>query len=140
METYELKEKISITDKFIKELEARSWQEINNLQNQIANIEAADENLVLIQLLKSLLTSYYVFIGGLENFSDNFSTADRAQAIEKIQPKEPTIENNIEEVTYVNSIKSEDAKVEQDAFEPFEYLVDFDDPIGDPLTDEDLYR
>ena len=24
--------------------------------------------------------------------------------------------------------------------EPFEYFVDFDDPVGEPLTDDDLYN
>ena len=26
-----------------------------------------------------------------------------------------------------------------DEIEPFEYFVDFDEPIGDPISDEDLY-
>jgi hypothetical protein len=25
-------------------------------------------------------------------------------------------------------------------FEPFEYFVDFDEPVGEKLTDEDLYQ
>ena len=31
------------------------------------------------------------------------------------------------------------AETEVEVSDPFEYFVDFDDPVGEPLTDDDLY-
>ena len=30
--------------------------------------------------------------------------------------------------------------VQDEVIEPFEYFVDFDEPVGDPITDDDLYN
>jgi hypothetical protein len=145
---YNLKDKIQVTKDFLNELEAKSWQEIEYLQSQIANIEATTENIKLIQLFKNLLTNYYVFVGGLENLASEES---------KVKPdvvKEPISDpkkENIPEATIVNTdyladlildepIADKSEPTVNDYSEPFEYFVDFDEPIGDPLTDDDLYN
>lgn len=146
---YNLKNKIQITQDYLNELETRSWQEIESLQNQIANIETCEDNSSIIQLLSNLLTSYYVFVGGVENlttelklpkhrkaselvddvqntdtFDSDFDLADAEVAIAK--PALPEISNNLDTLN-------------QEAFEPFEYFVDFDEPTGEAISDEDLY-
>ena len=133
---YTLDEKITITKEFLDTLETQSWREIENLQAQIANIEVTNQNSAVIQLLKNLLTSYYVFVGGLENLnSETTSQAIDFSEIDATVEQEPEQINNIE-TTQPAGI--EDYPTEQD-FEPFEYFVDFDEPIGEPLSDEDLY-
>ena len=66
---YKLKDKLTASKDFLTELVDKSWLEIEHLQAQIANIDNTEENTKLIQLFKNLLTSYYVFIGGLENLN-----------------------------------------------------------------------
>lgn len=143
---YTLKDKLPITKEFLTDLEMKSWQEIEYLQNQIANIEPVEENTKLIQLLKSLLTSYYVFAGGLENFND-CKTIDKV-CIDKEPASviaEPTVETSGYHDEYCEDNNYEPAYVEKQSsatevdIEPFEYFVDFDDPVGEPLSDEDLY-
>jgi len=133
---YELKDKLQVTKEFLNDLEVKSWQEIEHLQNQIVNIEATKENLELIQLLKNLLTSYYVFTGGLENLNDNTNklTINEPKSIESIK-LEP-------EATFSDEFVTSEVALEQnmDSSEPFEYFVDFDEPVGEPLTDEELYN
>lgn len=136
---YNLKDKIQITKEFLNDLELKSWQEVEHLQNQIANIEETEENLNLVQLFKNLLTSYYVFIGGLENLS---STGIRkapvkiqdAEPVELEIPEEDLITEPVEDVDFFAA-----SSVDANNTEPFEYFVDFDDPIGEPISDEDLY-
>lgn len=143
MEPYCLKDKILITKEFLADLESKGWQEIEGLQSQIANIEANSENTTLIQLLKNLLTSYYVFIGGLENLSSG--NADFAATISEV-PLNVTKEVYTDKAeTDLSIIKEPEADLypqevlKDNSFEPFEYFVDFDEPTGEPLSDEDLY-
>lgn len=137
MSTYFLKDKLKITDDFIAELENKSWTEIENLQNQINNIETTEESKPLIQLIKGLLTSYYVFVGGLENLnletnSEDFvdGTSEKNNLAVRIPDEDlnKEISNNVDLVS------------NDDSYEPFEYFVDFDEPSGEPLSDEDLYN
>jgi hypothetical protein len=141
MEPYQLKDKISITSSFLSDLESKGWQEIDMLQNQIANIEANKENAPVIQLLNSLLTSYYVFIGGLENLSNSSNIAIVNQIEEPIVKDEQAAPEDNEliriEKPYIEN--SNQPEIEVGTFEPFEYFVDFDEPTGSPLSDEDLY-
>lgn len=158
---YTLKDKLTITEEFLKDLETRSWQEIEHLQAQIANIEANEENKELIKLLKNLLTSYYVFTGGLENLGDektsykvaNFSdkvcadkeivTVNAAQP--KVEPEQKESDDFL--VTDVFEpfatehpfVAEQPAMLPAETVEPFEYFVDFDDPVGEPISDDDLY-
>ena len=146
---FALKDKLSITKEFLSDLEMKGWQEIEHLQNQIANIDLTAENAKLIQLFKNLLTSYYIFVGGLENLdSADFMAAkhidstntDKEQTSTDINiaagnddyPDEPCNDNIFEPVAV-------EKQTVVDEIEPFEYFVDFDEPIGDPISDEDLY-
>lgn len=145
---YQLKDKIQITKDFLSDLEAKSWQEIDHLQNQIANIESTKESNQIIQLLKNLLTSYYVFAGGLENISSEVVLNKPVNIEEPIKMLEPATTK-----TPVDSDEKLIIEIPVDDFEepvfntdmkgvtiePFEYFVDFDEPSGEPLSDEDLY-
>jgi hypothetical protein len=143
---YTLKDKLTITKDFLSDLEMKSWQEIENLQAQIANIEETEENLKVIQLLKNLLTSYYVFTGGLESLSDEKATTKVMNCPKQAETEIKVAKAVKPEVSY-DDIYEDDlfepvAVEKQDAvdeIEPFEYFVDFDEPIGDPISDEDLY-
>ncbi len=143
---YTLKDKITITKDFLSDLEMKSWQEIEHLQSQIANIDATEENLKVIQLLKNLLTSYYVFTGGLENLSDEKATTKVMNCPKQVDTETKVAKAIEPEVSY-DDIYEDDlfepvAVEKQDVvneIEPFEYFVDFDEPIGEPLSDEDLY-
>lgn len=148
---YELKDKIKITKEFISELEMKGWQEIEYLQAQIANIEPTEDSTKLVQLLNNLLTSYYVFTGGLENLGDenkivkvaNFTDkvcADKelitVNAKKEIEPTKPNLDE-------FEEFFDEPVKIgpgNDEPFEPFEYFIDFDEPTGEPLTDDDIYN
>ena len=143
---YTLKDKITITKDFLSDLEMKSWQEIENLQAQIANIEETEENLKVIQLLKNLLTSYYVFTGGLENFTNEKVITNAINCPKKVDTEAKVAKAIKPEISYDDIYEDdlfEPATVEKqdvaDEIEPFEYFVDFDEPVGDPLSDEDLY-
>ena len=145
---YTLKDKLTINKEFLADLETKGWQEIEHLQNQIANIETSQENTQLIQLFKNLLTSYYIFVGGLENLGDNKQAIIDKVCLDKEQTSapvekavgnddyrdEPCEDDSFEQVF----AEKQDSATEPD-IEPFEYFVDFDEPIGEPLSDEDLY-
>ena len=142
---YNLKDKINITKSFIDELAEKSWQEIEHIQSQIANISDTVEGKKVEKLLNSLLTSYYVFIGGLENFEsiNNFQEPELEITGEPVIAQEVANEPVIQTDTTVNFDQEEFTTVlepEQEFSEPFEYFVDFDDPIGEPITDKDLYN
>lgn len=143
---YDLKDKIVVTKEFLNDLEVKSWQEIEFIQAQIANLAENPINSKLQQLLKNLLTSYYIFTGGIEALnSEPASTLN--EPVEK-QVDEPILEVNsgmaldkletadsIEDVTVKNSNIADDYEIS----DPFEYFVDFDEPFGEPISDEDLY-
>lgn len=146
---YELKDKINTTKEFIAELEAKSWQEIEHLQAQINNLADGITNNKLRQLFNNLLTSYYIFVGGIENLAGEpiqVNNKQKEQTTEEPQVEivqEPVIDNQ----STLNTDSTDDfnvsnAKDEDDhsVREPFEYFVDFDDPVGEPITDEDLYN
>lgn len=139
---YILKDKISITKEFLSGLESKSWQEIERLQNQIANIEDAE----LLKLLNNLLTSYYVFTGGLENLIDtkaiqrNIEPTNKTQSIIEEEPIQADLKELEIKTEISSSLEPQYTKaLGQKDYEPFEYFVDFDDPTGDPISDEELY-
>ena len=144
---YELKDKIQITKEFLNDLETKSWHEIEHLQSQIVNIEPSSK---IVQLLKNLLTSYYIFVGGLENISseelasesitkytDNISEKEPVIVHAKKAKEEPKTELYSDDDIYEPIVTAR--QIDQDS-EPFEYFVDFDEPFGEPITDEDLYN
>ena len=142
MEHYTLKDKIQVTKEFLNDLEAKSWQEIEILQNQIANIESTENNNNLLQLLNSLLTSYYVFVGGLDNLADETPLTKIKNSIETLPLKKEPIEDfTIGEIESISDdfIVSTDNIPYIDKAEYFEYFVDFDEPSGNPISEEDLY-
>lgn len=143
---YELKDKISVSEEFLTELETKCWQEIEHIQAQITNLAEGSTNDKLRQLFKNLLTSYYVFTGGIETLISepiNSSWVSEAETTpeEVIINSEPElIINEPEVVASEDSFSSLETSDNYEISEPFEYFVDFDEPIGDPITDEDLYN
>ena len=144
MNSYNLKDKIHINKEFLDDLTVKSWQEIEYLQSQISNIEVVTEqDKALVKLLNTLLTSYYIFTGGLESLTtDDYASSLvepeislETQDISKEGIQDNNIHNDIVKVMPKLQI-SDSTDIE---YEPFEYFVDFDDPIGEQLTDEDLY-
>lgn len=141
---YELKDKIAATDDFLNELAAKSWQDIDHLQAQITNLADGQINDRLKQLYKNLLTSYYVFVGGVETLLSN-TAIDSAQL--EVPANDEVVIDLVADGTAPTIIDAEDNFVTDDGntkedlveIDPFEFYVDFDDPIGDPLTDDDLY-
>jgi hypothetical protein len=155
---YELKEKINATEDFLNELSAKGWQEIEYLQSQIANLDTGVVNEKLRQLFKNLLTSYYVFTGEIENLLSEptaipteedsvLQTKQRTEAEievrvpEKVTAKTATLTtDSIADLAQDHIFEIDnDTPQEQRDFEPFEYFVDFDEPSGEPISDEDLY-
>jgi hypothetical protein len=141
--TYELKDKINTTPELLSDFEMKGWQEIEHLQAQIANLAEGAANDKLRQLLNNLLTSYYVFTGGIEALESVPMQNQPEINQEPIADEEvaPDIIDDIpieisDEVITDSIITAED---DFSVSEPFEYFVDFDDPTGEALTDEDLY-
>jgi hypothetical protein len=148
---YELKDKIKITKEFLSELESKGWQEIEHLQAQIANIEPTEESIKVVQLLKNLLTSYYIFTGGLENLKDEGKVIKVTDFADKVCPDKELITANAKKEPLPAESKfdkpddlfdepAETEIINNEPFEPFEYFVDFDEPTGEPLTDDDIYN
>jgi len=133
-----LKDKIKIDKNFIDDLIAKSWQDSESIQNQIDSIEVDSAVAAkTVKLLKDLLTSYYVFTGCLENIENE--TIDTIKA----EPAPVTVEapKSIPEEPIKIVAPKVDILPELDyEAEPFEYFVDFDEPTGEPLTDDDLYN
>ena len=137
---YELKDKLNITDELLSDLESKSWQEIEHIQYQIDNLSDSAANEKLRQLFKNLLTSYYIFVGGIENLSGEPTITEFENKGSEINSNDIVIDEP--KIEYVDKfipeepIKTNDYEV---ISEPFEYFVDFDEPAGDPISDEDLY-
>lgn len=148
MNDYNLKDKIHINKDFLNELTARGWQEIEQLQSQISNIEiVTEQDKIVVQLLNSLLTNYYVFVGGIENLNSNDDAANNEIIVNNQSKKSDiVIPRNIDsfEDAFTADLTSTVPKVQisdstEIEYEPFEYFVDFDEPIGEKITDEELY-
>lgn len=128
---------ISINSKFLENMLNQGWLEIENLQGQINSLKEDESMQAVSKLLTKLLTSYYIFVGGLETLIDNTNSIN--------DPEETSVETK--NTTYTND-KVQDTDISKDlntssnddVFEPFEYFVDFDEPSGIALTDEDLYN
>lgn len=134
--------KIKIDKTFISDLIAKSWQESESIQNQIASIEVdSRQATIVVKLLKDLLTSYYVFTGCLENIEHEAASSDAPIEIqeEPVGIHEEPVEENIPDIEILDKFDSDESNAEA-AIEPFEYFVDFDEPTGEPLTDDDLYN
>ena len=147
MNDYTLKDKIRINKDFLNELTARSWQEIEQLQSQISNIEiVTEQDKIVVQLLNSLLTNYYIFVGGIENLNSNDDANNEIIVNNQSKKSDIVIPRNIDsfEDAFTADLTSTVPKVQisdstEIGYEPFEYFVDFDEPIGEKITDEELY-
>ena len=143
---YELKDKIVITKELLSELEVKGWQEIEHLQAQLANLAECHTNNALRQLLKNLLTSYYVFTGGIEALAADVGCNSKEPIENHIDVPAVNVNSEaaLDEFETVDSIDSFTIEADNvannyEVSDPFEYFVDFDEPIGKPLSDEDLY-
>ena len=136
-----LKDKIKVDKNFIDDLITKSWQDSESIQNQINSIEVDSAVATkTVKLLKDLLTSYYVFTGCLENIEN-----ESIDGIMKTEPVPVTVE--APKVAPEEPVKVATPKIDilpeldyETEAEPFEYFVDFDEPTGEPLTDDDLYN
>lgn len=138
-----LKNKISVDAEFLKEFIDKSWLEIDQLLSISENIESYGTNNELSRLFKNLLTSYYVFVGGLETLSEGKELQPAEAPVVNTPINNIAIEDNIE--TTIEALPVEGESIYEvanivETTEPFEYFVDFDEPTGEPLTDEDLYN
>ena len=96
---YKLKDKLTASKDFLTELVDKSCLEIEHLQAQIANIDNTEENTKLIQLFKNLLTSYYVFIGGLENLNSEEVFVRKPEPVKEPVKEPVVIDKPVEKVT-----------------------------------------
>ena len=144
---YNLKNKIIVTNEFLNELIGKSWQEVETLQQQIANIDTSSQlGTNVVKLLKNTCTSYYTLIGCLETLAEEPETALLPTVITNetdIQEEKQELmgESVIEALDkkLPTTLKNQQTEVMQN-FEPFEYFVDFEEPLGKPITDEVLYH
>ena len=136
---------IDISKELIKNFTDKSWQEIENLKLQLNNLSKnTDVEKAVHNALNDLLTSYYIFIGRLESILDddyNTVTVDEVPVTDdEAHADIPEIEvDNIKDA-FIKDIPEEQISDNPNIeFEPFEYFVDFDEPVGNPISDKDLY-
>lgn len=143
----ELKDKITITDEYLQELISKSWHESENLQRQIKALNViSSKDAKVVELLKQLLTSYQIFIGCLEGLSEETFEEVKTKAVLPEFESEPVVsevvidESLTDEITFLETNSTDTLMGSVEVQEPFEYFVDFDDPVGEPITDKDLYN
>lgn len=147
MDISKLTDRLATDDTLISGLIESSWQETDNLKTQIAGLKASKENPLVITAITNLLNSYYIFIGELERALDTKSNKEDSDITSNIMATQTPAEK---ETSYPLS-KSEDPIIKNTDEEPllkkpitpakpFEYFVEFEDPIGPPVTDVDLYN
>lgn len=138
---YTLKDKITVDADFLSDLITKSWQESEAIQQQIASLDTSTRlGVEVARLLKNTCTNYYVLIGCLETLAENPESATLEQGPPEVGPVPAP--NEVEIPIYEEPV-AEPIRVPDEAlaeFEPFEYFVDFDEPVGERLTDEDLYN
>lgn len=144
-------EELPIT--FITSFVSRSWEEVGMLKEQIKALkeEFGGKGIEKIEeIFQGLIDAYLINIGQLELFLHENDYVEVPE-IEEEKVEEPT-EEEIEEVEEAEEeveiedeveVEVEHQKVVKNVpadFEAFEYFVDFDEPEGEALTDDDLYR
>ena len=140
------KEELPIT--FITSFVSRGWEEVGMLKEQIKALKAEFKNIDKIEeILQGLIDAYLINIGQLELFlhENDYVEVPAVEAAEDAaeikDEKEDAIE--IEENEAEDEIEDEpqtEINTAPKEFEAFEYFVDFDDPVGEAFTDEDLYK
>ena len=150
-----MQEELPIT--FITSFVSRGWEEVGMLKEQIKALKSEFKNIDKIEeILQGLIDAYLINIGQLELFlHDNdyveVPNIEEQEAESKALEKEDIEDEDIEDEEIEDVIKIETDKPEEDEapiimhqapkdFEAFEYFVDFDEPSGDALTDDDLYN
>lgn len=142
---------------FITSFVSRGWEEVGMLKEQIKALKAEFKNVDKIEeILQGLIDAYLINIGQLELFLHENEYVE-VPAIEETSDKKEdeevsTSEEESEEVEPEVKVIEVEAPAEESEpegrvvmqpapkdFEAFEYFVDFDDPTGDPLTDDDIY-
>lgn len=140
-----LKNEIKVDKNFINELITQSWEDSVSLQNQINSIDVDSAVAAkVVKLLKDLLISYYIFTGCLENLEtepiEPFETTKITEP-ESASPEIPNITPKVSVKANTSNVSAVDilSELDNNESEPFEYFVEFDEPTGEPLTDDDLY-
>ena len=147
-------EELPIT--FITSFVSRGWEEVGMLKEQIKALkeEFGGKNITKIEeIFQGLIDAYLINIGQLELFLhendyvevpeiEEEKVEEPVEDAEEIEEVEPVAETEIEVEDEIE-VEVEPQKIVKNVpgdFEAFEYFVDFDEPEGDPLTDDDLYR
>lgn len=156
-----MQEELPIT--FITSFVSRGWEEVGMLKEQIKALKSEFKNIDKIEeILQGLIDAYLINIGQLELFlHDNDyvevpnieeqekqeEQEEESEVLEKEDIEDDEIETDeIEDVIKIENDKPEEIEAPiimhqaPKDFEAFEYFVDFDEPSGDALTDEDLYN
>ena len=145
-------EELPIT--FITSFVSRGWEEVGMLKEQIKALkeEFGGKGIEKIEeIFQGLIDAYLINIGQLELFLHENDYVEVPE-IEEEKAEEPVEEEENEEVEETEEeveiydeveVEVEPQKVVKNVpadFEAFEYFVDFDEPEGEALTDDDLYR
>lgn len=139
-------EELPIT--FITSFVSRGWEEVGMLKEQIKALkeEFGGKGIEKIEeIFQGLIDAYLINIGQLELF------LHENDYVEVPEIEEEKVEETVEEEETEEEVEIEDeveAEVEPQKivknvpadFEAFEYFVDFDEPEGEALTDDDLYN
>ena len=145
-------EELSTT--FLTSLISEGWDRVGTIKEQILTIQNEFKGYErVITALQGLMDSYLVCIGQIEAVLDDESgiaSADTdddfenaAAPIVKVVDKEDRADALTSKVAGADSQVAKDAPLVRvrttEPAEQFEYFVDFDEPVGSPLTDEDIY-
>lgn len=139
-------EELPIT--FITSFVSRGWEEVGMLKEQIKALkeEFGGKGIEKIEeIFQGLIDAYLINIGQLELFLHENDYVEVPE-IEEEKVEEPVEEEETEEEVEIEDeveIEVEPQKIVKNVpadFEAFEYFVDFDEPEGEALTDEDLYN
>lgn len=144
-------EELPIT--FITSFVSRGWEEVGMLKEQIKALkeEFGGKGIEKIEeIFQGLIDAYLINIGQLELFLHENDYVEVPE-IEEEKVEEPTEEEIEEEEEAEEEVEIDDeVEVEVEPqkvvknvpadFEAFEYFVDFDEPEGEALTDDDLYN
>lgn len=144
---------------FITSFVSRGWEEVGMLKEQIKALKTEFKNVDKIEeILQGLIDAYLINIGQLELFlqENDYVEVPEVEETETEESEKSEEEVEAEEEPEVKVIKvevpEEEEKDEENEtgrvvmqpapkdFEAFEYFVDFDEPSGDPLTDDDIYN
>lgn len=161
----ENKEKLPID--FLTQFVSNGWNEVGNLKASIEAIKATFKDTTKVEgILNELVDAYLIAIGQAELYMQDKNYIDQPEEIkesltesaelkedtEQITEELPdikTLEMDKEEDIPVEEIQDTDLKPDLDIEESinfsdeaakYEWFCDFDEPVGEKITDDDLYR